>query len=72
MTVPDGVVQGTVSEFDEATRDGAVLLDDGRALDFRGSAVAPELVRLRAGQRVQLRVVAGDVVAVTLLSLPLV
>ncbi len=61
--------QGTVSEFDTATRDGAVLLDDGRRVPFAGPAVAASVRLLRPGQRVRLEVENGTVVAVQLLTL---
>jgi len=48
-------MQGTVSEFDEAARSGAVLLDDGRRVAFPPSAFAASGLRLlRIGQRVRL------------------
>jgi 2-phospho-L-lactate guanylyltransferase len=50
-------VQATVSFFDEATRSGRVLLDDGRELWFGTAALEGSGVRLlRAGQRVRLDV----------------
>ncbi len=53
-------MQATVSRFDSATGDGAVLLDDGRELPFAGEALAGTRLRLlRPGQRV--RVELADV-----------
>jgi len=47
-------VQATVSRFDAATGDGAVLLDDGRELTFPVDALAGTGLRLlRPGQRVR-------------------
>lgn len=48
-------MQATVSRFDAATGDGAVLLDDGRELSFPGTALDGTGLRLlRPGQRVRL------------------
>ena len=65
-------MQGTVASFDEASGDGSVLLDDGSAVTFAGTAfVASGLRLLRVGQRVRLeRDPAGTVVLVTLPTLP--
>jgi cold shock CspA family protein len=50
-------VQATVSFFDQATRSGRVLLDDGRELPFEAAALdGTGLLLLRAGQRVRLEV----------------
>lgn len=47
-------MQATVSRFDHATGDGAVLLDDGRELTFAADALAGTGLRLlRPGQRVR-------------------
>lgn len=62
-------MQGTVCAFDPATRDGAVLLDDGTRLPFPGGAVAEALRLLRPGQRVRVISEDGAVVAVQLLTL---
>ena len=62
-------VQGTVCDFDPATRDGAVLLDDGTRLPFPGHAVAAVLRLLRPGQRVRVTSEHGTVVEVQLLTL---
>lgn len=46
-------LQGTVAAYDEATRGGRVLLDDGVALDLPAGALAPsDARRLHTGQRV--------------------
>lgn len=53
-------MQATVSSFDPATFDGAVLLDDGVELPFSHEALAGSEIRLlRAGQRVRLET-SGD------------
>lgn len=57
-------MQATVSAFDDDTRSGAVLLDDGVELAFAGDAVAAQLRFLRPGQRVRL-VTEGDGAALT-------
>jgi cold shock CspA family protein len=50
-------MQGTVSAFDDDTRSGTVLLDDGRELTFEGEALQGTGLRLlRPGQRVSLDV----------------
>ena len=64
-------VQGTVSRYDEGSRDGAVLLDDGSELAFSGAALRPEVLRLRPGQRVRLALADGAVSGVTLMGMPL-
>ena len=53
-------MQATVSFFDETTRSGRVLLDDGRELPFAAAALEGSGLRLlRAGQRVRLDVSDG-------------
>lgn len=64
-------VQATVAGYDEATRDGRVLLDDGREMSYSGAVVRPEVLRLRPGQRVRMNVEEGAVTALTLVGLPL-
>ena len=50
-------MQATVSFFDETTRSGRVLLDDGRELPFEAAALeGTGLLLLRADQRVRLEV----------------
>jgi 2-phospho-L-lactate guanylyltransferase len=61
-------VQATVRTWDPGSRAGTVLLDDGQQLDFPGSAV--QVRALRLGQRVQLRVDAEQVTALTIATLP--
>jgi 2-phospho-L-lactate guanylyltransferase len=53
-------MQATVSRFDDATRAGAVLLDDGLELPFTADALAGTGLRLlRPGQRVRIST-SGD------------
>jgi 2-phospho-L-lactate/phosphoenolpyruvate guanylyltransferase len=63
--------QGTVSEFDPASRTGVVLLDDGTAVPFPAEAFAVSGLRLlRPGQRVRIdRDAHGGVTRVTLFTL---
>lgn len=63
--------QATVADWDPATGDGTVLLDDGTRLAFPGDAVDPSLQRLRTGQRVHLRLAGERVTALTLSAFPL-
>jgi 2-phospho-L-lactate guanylyltransferase len=49
-------MQATVSAFDEVTRDGRVLFDDGREMSFPAAALEGSgLLLLRPGQRVRLQ-----------------
>ncbi len=61
-------MQGTVSEFDPATRSGVVLLDDGSQVRFPAAAFdASGLRLLRLGQRLRLeRSEDGTVVRVAI------
>ena len=53
-------MQGTVSRFDETTRGGWVLLDDGVEVPFDATALVGSRLRLlRPGQRVRLET-CGD------------
>lgn len=65
-------MQGTVATFDDDTRTGTVLLDDGAQLQFPAAAFdASGLRHLRLGQRVRIdHDAAGTVVKVTLPTLP--
>lgn len=48
-------MQGTVSSYDQETRTGSLLLDDGTPVDFdRAAFDASGLRMLRLGQRVRL------------------
>jgi cold shock CspA family protein len=61
-------VQATVKYWDPASSRGSVLLDDGSELAFEGAAV--QVRGLRSGQRVQLLVDGGRVLALTIATLP--
>ena len=65
-------MQGTVATFDPGTRDGTILLDDGREVAFPAAAFAASGLRLlRLGQRVRLdRDGSGAIVKITLPTLP--
>ncbi len=68
-------LQATVSAFDEGTREGRVLLDDGHELPFPAQALQGSGLRLlRRGQRVRLETVTDGartrVVGVQILTLP--
>ena len=68
-------MQATVSFFDETTRSGRVLLDDGLELSFDAEALeGTGLLLLRAGQRVRLDTSgpaqALQVVRVQILTMP--
>lgn len=55
-------MQATVHTFDEGTRAGSVLLDDGRERPFDAEVFAQSALRhLRSGQRVSIEA-ADDVV----------
>lgn len=45
-------MQGTVASFDETTRSGHVLTDDGMPLDYPAESLADHIRHLRVGQRV--------------------
>jgi 2-phospho-L-lactate/phosphoenolpyruvate guanylyltransferase len=64
-------VQGTVSEFDDDTGAGAVLLDDGARMEFPAPAFAASGLRLlRLGQRIRLeRAEDGTVARVALVTM---
>lgn len=50
-------MQGTVKEFSEETRAGAVILDDGTVVPIPAEAFSRSgLRKLQAGQRVRFRV----------------
>lgn len=45
-------MQGTVASFDESTRSGHLLTDEGMPLDFPAESLADHIRHLRVGQRV--------------------
>ena len=54
-------MQGTVSSFDQTTRAGQLLTDDGLPLDFGADSLAEHIRHLRVGQRVFVEM-SGDTV----------
>lgn len=54
-------MQGTVASFDQATRAGRLLTDDGIPLDFSAESLADHIRHLRVGQRVFIET-SGEVV----------
>lgn len=63
-------MQGTVSRFDEQTRSGAVLLDDGVEIPFASDALAGTGLRLlRKGQRVTVTTDSESVRSLQILTL---
>ena len=65
-------MQGTVATFDEQTRSGTLLLDDGTELAFSAEAFdASGLRLLRLGQRVRIEHDdSGTIRRITLPTLP--
>ncbi len=45
-------MQGTVASFDQTTRTGQLLTDDGMPLAFPAESLADHIRHLRVGQRV--------------------
>src|SRR5215212_5783269 len=45
-------MQGTVASFDQSTRAGSLLTDDGMPLEFPAESLAEHIRHLRIGQRV--------------------
>ncbi|WP_456696315.1 hypothetical protein [Aeromicrobium sp. P5_D10] len=54
-------MQGTVASFDETTRSGHVLTDQGEQLDYTAETLADHIRHLRVGQRVFLEM-SGEAV----------
>ena len=54
-------MQGTVASFDETTRSGHVLTDQGEQLDYTAETLADHIRHLRIGQRVFLEM-SGEAV----------
>ena len=65
------IEQGTVKEFDPASRSGSVLRDDGSEIGFGAAAFDAGGLRLvRPGQRVRFdRDSGGDISRITILTL---
>ncbi|KRC66783.1 hypothetical protein ASE12_00135 [Aeromicrobium sp. Root236] len=45
-------MQGTVATFDQSTRAGSLLTDEGMPLEFPAESLAEHIRHLRIGQRV--------------------
>ncbi|WP_332662346.1 hypothetical protein [Aeromicrobium sp.] len=45
-------MQGTVASFDQSTRAGSLLTDEGMPMDFPAASLADHIRHLRVGQRV--------------------
>jgi hypothetical protein len=45
-------MQGTVASFDQSTRAGSLLTDEGMPMDFPAESLADHIRHLRVGQRV--------------------
>ena len=45
-------MQGTVASFDQSTRGGSLLTDEGMPLEFPAASLAEHIRHLRVGQRV--------------------
>ncbi len=54
-------MQGTVASFDQTTRAGRLLTDDGMPLDFPAESLADHIRHLRVGQRVFVEM-SGDAI----------
>jgi hypothetical protein len=65
-------LQGTIRNFDEVTKSGDLLLDDGSVVAFDAGAFASSGLRLlRLGQRVRLEIDdAGRVRSLTIATFP--
>lgn len=59
-------MQGTVASFDETTRTGHLLTDDGMPLDYPAEALADHIRHLRVGQRVFVETTADAVTSVAI------
>lgn len=57
-------MQGTVASFDETTRAGHVLTDDGVPHDYSAETLADHVRHLRVGQRVFIELDADVVTSV--------
>jgi len=51
-------MQATVASYDEATRSGTIVTDQGETLGFAGETLAEYIRHLRPGQRVHVE--TGD------------
>lgn len=64
-------MQATVWRFNEVSRDGSVVLDNGNRLPFSSEVFAASRLRLlRPGQRVRLKVDdQGEIASMTIITL---
>ena len=59
-------MQATVASYDEATRTGTVVKDDGETLGFAGHTLAEHIRHLRPGQRVHVESGEAGITAIRL------
>jgi 2-phospho-L-lactate guanylyltransferase len=59
-------MQATVASYDEATRSGTVVTDQGETLGFTGETLAEYIRHLRPGQRVSLDMADDEVTGLRL------
>lgn len=59
-------MQATVASYDEHSRNGTVVTDQGETLDFTAAALAGHIRHLRPGQRVHLQSSDAGVTGVSL------
>ena len=59
-------MQGTVASFDETTRSGHVLTDEGMPLDYPAVALAEHIRHLRVGQRVFVEITDDTVTSIAI------
>ena len=57
-------MQATVASFDDVTRSGTVVTDQGETLGFAGLTLAEHIRHLRPGQRVHLELSGAEVTGV--------
>jgi cold shock CspA family protein len=62
-------MQGTVASFDETTRTGHLLTDDGMPLDYPAEALADHIRHLRVGQRVFVELTSDTPATVTSIAI---
>lgn len=56
-------MQATVASYDEASRSGTVVTDQGETLGFAGETLAEHIRHLRPGQRVHIESGADDAIS---------
>jgi 2-phospho-L-lactate guanylyltransferase len=60
-------MQGTVASFDQSTRAGSLLTDEGMPLEFPAASLAEHIRHLRVGQRVFVETdPSGDITSIKL------